>query len=740
MPQIKVAYQGHIHIKPPNSSGQSWGVFRFYNKEFGDFKAVGLISDAARNTNMDLVLFGNWEDSEYGRQFKFSSHALCRPAGREGMIALISSVPGVGKVTASKLWDAYGDGAVEAIIRNPEILPKHVVDKKGAAALLADLLGKIESQLPLITLLSGIAFPKDLPERITDTSTPDPVGKITINPFWLMQFTGCGFNRCDQLRTKLGLPAYMPERYGAAVIQVFKDKSSETWIQKDIFLAEVANFLQSDTDIVRTCINNRVHDGMIVYRQGYLALAEAAKLEEQMCRLLIEKSHTTELAIIPNMYGKGITAHQATELHKAFANGGIAFLLGSAGTGKTSSAAAVMKQYKRIIACAPTGKAAQRMGHFLRKRGITDIVPTTIHRLLKARPANGNWIFGVDGIAEQIGADLLVVDEVSMLDNYLAATLLKAVSKDTLILMLGDPSQLPPVGRGTMLRDWEAWCDANPRYTYGRLTEVHRNAGKIAMVCKEIREKKLPMLDPVSQPIITNDPADNLQLVHCEDDEAAQQKLLRFVVDLQQRGTDLKRDFQVITATNAGSPAGKDELNRVLQRQINPGAGGLHSIFKVGDRVMCTANSRFKAADDRGQQIAGEEHYVANGETGYVTRSLERRIVVTMESNPKLSLYIPCGPIGAGFDLGYCCTGHKFQGSQSSVTAVMLSGDYKASMVTSVEWIYTALTRAQDLCILFTKNDTLRNACRQIRIWDRKSFMLDWFESYGKQVPVCNSD
>jgi exodeoxyribonuclease V alpha subunit len=553
-----------------------------------------------------------------------------------------------------------------------------------------------------------------------------------------MQFAGCGFNRCDQLRIKLGLPAYMPERYDAAATQVFKDKSSETWIQKDVFLADAANFLQADSGVVRTCINNRVRDGAITYRQGYLASPEAARLEEQVCRLLIEKSHTSELAIIPNLYGKGITTHQATELHTAFENGGIAFLLGSAGTGKTSSAAAVMKQYKRVIACAPTGKAAQRMGYFLRELGLDGIIPTTIHRLLKASPAGGNWIFGVDGISEQIDADLLVVDECSMLDNFLAASLLKAVSPRTLILMLGDTSQLPPVGRGTMLRDWEAWCAANPRYTYGRLTEIHRNAGEIAAVCKGIREKKLPFLDPVSWPLVTDNPANNLQLVHVADDEVAQEELLCFVADLQSRGIDLKQDFQVITATNAGSLISKDELNQVLKKQINPGAAGTHAVFKVGDRVMCTSNSFFHTADSRGQQIAGEKHYVANGEIGFVVRSLEKRIVVAMEANPAIQLYVPCGAAGVGFDLGYACTTHKFQGSQATIVAVMLSGEYKAQMVTGCEWIYTALSRAQDLCVLFSKNDILRDACRQIRIWDRKSFMMDWFKKYGK-MPICDS-
>jgi exodeoxyribonuclease V alpha subunit len=179
-------------------------------------------------------------------------------------------------------------------------------------------------------------------------------------------------------------------------------------------------------------------------------------------------------------------------------------------------------------------------------------------------------------------------------------------------------------------------------------------------------------------------------------------------------------DMQVLTATNSGTPISKDELNTMLQDLLNKRESN-HSIYRVGDRVMCTRNSLYEHDDKTNLQ------YVANGEQGTVVRAEVKFIVVSMEQSPDVRLVIPTGTGKGDFDLAYAVTVHKAQGSQWPITCVMLGGDFKSKMVVGHEWFYTAISRCEDRCVVFGTTDTVRAACATKRIWDRKTFSLDWY-------------
>jgi exodeoxyribonuclease V alpha subunit len=374
--------------------------------------------------------------------------------------------------------------------------------------------------------------------------------------------------------------------------------------------------------------------------------------------------------------------------------------------------------------------------------GIKHITPTTIHSLLRAMPdGDGQWHFSIDGVNEYVDANLLVIDEASMADNELMLSLLRATKPGTKIIIIGDPYQLPPVGRGTFLRDWQLWCDSTggERAKYGLLTEIRRNQGRIVESCAEIRVGRTPRLNFCSKIYPAEITNDNLRMIDAKDEEEIQKIAVAAADDLVGNfsfGSDLilystgKKvdpiwDFQVIVATNKETPASKDALNPLLQDVLNPNGQQALGKFRTGDKVICRTNGRHPGKD------SGRELYAANGAFGLVTGFDSRSIFVRLEDYPDEPIAVPRGDMSSGFDLGYAVTCHRMQGSQAPIVFVCLSPTYKAKMVADRSWLYTAITRAQELAIVAGELDTVRDMCRRTKIMERVSFIPQWLTEYG---------
>lgn len=433
----------------------------------------------------------------------------------------------------------------------------------------------------------------------------------------------------------------------------------------------------------------------------------------------------------------GITAHQRERLAEAL-RGPVGVLAGSPGTGKTFVLAELVKAiptrrrdgyHVSVALCAPTGKAAVRISEAMARAGWA-LQATTIHQLLGIG-RNGHdgqgWDFRHNE-GNPLGYQYVIVDEASMLDTTLADCLFRALRPGAHVLLVGDPDQLPPVGHGAVLRDL-----IRAGLPCGRLTEIQRNAGAIVEGCAAIREGRKFR---VARTPAERD-ADNLWLTEAKTPQDQVAKLLELLTAMGELGINLTQDLQVLVATNKGSPVSRLEVNRLLQDRLNqrdPACTPGDLVYRINDKVICLRNHLAGSADARGQC------WLANGEIGTVT-AIEGRAVMATFPAPDREVLVPAprpkgegdgrseevgrGGGGTDFDLAYAITAHKSQGSEWPVVVVLVDPSYKAKLICTREWIYTAISRAKKLCVLIGQEGILRVQCRRTALDNRKTFLSE---------------
>jgi exodeoxyribonuclease V alpha subunit len=441
-----------------------------------------------------------------------------------------------------------------------------------------------------------------------------------------------------------------------------------------------------------------------------------------------------------------LSEHQAKHATHAFGRGSLGILGGSPGTGKTFTAAQVIRGmgqeigYQHIACAAPTGKAAVRLTEAMQQYNIP-LAATTIHSLLKVQSSDGGWSFAFNR-ANPLPHKAIIIDEASMIDTDLFCSLLAARARNTVVLVIGDVQQLPPVGHGAPLRDMiRSGC-----VPYGELREIRRNSGGIVQACADIRDGK-----PFQC-------AGNLELAACG--TARQQKdAMLETIDQKAKlfGVDPVWGVQVLCAVNKKSELSRRELNKLLQHTLNPNPAIAGSPFRMRDKVICLKNSwlplveveraggRMKVIDnDPGAQTNEKgQVYVANGEMGQVVR-VEPKYFHVQLTTPKRLVVVPRGKAeeapedpagdedgnveetsstGCDWDLAYAISTHKSQGSEFSVAIVMIDESAGARRVCCKEWLYTSISRAKQCCVLVGKLSVAQSFCKRTAIDKRKTFL-----------------
>jgi exodeoxyribonuclease V alpha subunit len=369
---------------------------------------------------------------------------------------------------------------------------------------------------------------------------------------------------------------------------------------------------------------------------------------------------------------------------------GVAVLHGGPGTGKSRTVAAVVEparaRHKRIALAAPTGRAAKRLEE------LTGQEAMTLHRLLGAQRITGpdRTAQFLRGETWPLDADVVVVDEASMLDVDLACALVEACADGTHLLLVGDPAQLPSIGPGRVLGDV---LDSGVVPAV-ELTTLHRQAegGTIARLAAAVRVGDLPPVDDPTREVVVLPAAGSGEAAH---------RVVQLVTDSIPRALAIpSADVQVVTPVHRG-PAGTIALNAVLKERLNPGPGAVQG-FDVGDRVVATANH----LDDG----------FANGEVGVVTGITDGALSVDFAGGPVVV------PPKAVTDLvhGWAITVHRAQGSEWPAVIVVLPPE--AGGMLSRPLVYTALTRAQrHLSVVHAAGPALARGVREVGARPRRT-------------------
>ncbi|BEP15807.1 helix-hairpin-helix domain-containing protein [Acidothermaceae bacterium B102] len=380
----------------------------------------------------------------------------------------------------------------------------------------------------------------------------------------------------------------------------------------------------------------------------------------------------------------------------ALSQHGVSVLTGGPGTGKSRTVAAVVAlahvRNQRIALAAPTGRAAKRLEE------LTGEPAMTIHRLLGAQGMTGQF---ARGELWPLDADIVVVDEASMLDAELAAALIEAVPDGARLMLVGDPAQLPSIGAGRVLGD----ILDSAVFPVTELTTLHRQAegGTIARLAIAVRGGVLPPVD---------DPTHEVVVVPARGSEDAAHRTVQLVTDSIPRALGIAGDdIQVVTPVHRGA-AGTAALNTALKARLNPGTGTIGG-FDVGDRVVATANHL-----DEG---------FANGEVGVVTAITEGQLVVSFAGSPPVSI-----PGGVLSDLrhGWAITVHRAQGSEWPAVVVVLPPE--AGGMLSRPLVYTALTRAaRHLSVVHAAGPALSRAVAQVGARPRRTRLSGLLREQG---------
>ena len=510
------------------------------------------------------------------------------------------------------------------------------------------------------------------------------------------------------------------------------------------------SMLQSSQHAMRVSLRDHLATGcMVDYASGsmvYADLLEESGLDAAAARRRL-KAITVRAPGVrwprPGLL-PGLSAHQVAELRKATCRA-FGLLVGTPGTGKTYATGAVVAELCRtvgteqIAVCAPTGKAAVRISEAMATHGAA-IQATTIHSLLEIG-RNGHdgkgWGF-LRNRHNPLSQKIIIVDEASMLDTSLLASLLDACEPGTHMLLVGDPNQLPPVGHGAPLRDLIA-----AGVPCGTLSEVRRNAGRIVEACAQIRQG-LPF---------EVGPPGNLEVEHRTTPEG-QAGCLESVIDRARsmipgpggRDLDPVEDVQIITAVNKTGTLSRDALNKQLQGLLNPnGERCAGNPFRVGDKAICLRNGAYQFDVGNGFGLLPPEAagavprmWIANGEMGRVARVTPGQVSIVFDKPPR-PVIVPVGQSSGGnqdedggsndFELGYAITCHKSQGSQWPVVIVVLDASPGAARVAGREWLYTAISRAETHCILVGRLAVAHHMAKRPALESRLTFLRELLTS-----------
>lgn len=736
----------------------------------GDFRSITLRDrselvgeltpdEAARLVGLAATFWGVWKQHpRYGWQFAFDGVTICPAQTPTATINYLSrSGLGINRSLATKIFKEFGDQTMVVVRGAPARLVNAGLmteEAANAAAVKLEAMARHERpRMELFALFAGHGLSKKTVEACLGEWGADAPSRVRRDPFSMLvaRLDGVGFKKADALYTALGLPLHRVKRQlMAGWHALLNDGDGNTWeyrgkvskaIRAAVGMIDFSDDPTGQAKMMRDLDRERaialgLRSKWLRERDDHIAATERAQ-EEEMVALcvgrMLENAQTADGVKWPAVPQGDLSNHQFEKIQPLLRSQ-IGILAGTPGTGKTYTAAAIIREVLRVIpvelcgVVAPTGKASVRITAAMNRYQLP-LTATTIHRLLMGGP-DGRFQFNA---SNKLPLKVVLVDETSMVDTSLMAALFAALRRDCLVLLVGDPYQLPPVGHGAPLRDLIA-----AGVPCALLTEIQRNAGLIVRACAAIKDGH-PFADTAGR--FTESPDENLKMLHVDEANGpggAVAQLLAVLEGCRARGIDPVWETQVIVARNDDTPVSRKVLNGVLQNVLNPAQANLpaeksNDKYRVGDKFICLRNQYLSktgparagadAADVNSYPPPSALSYVANGDQGRVLAVSPGKIVVEFSSPDRLCVIDDKPAMNKDFDLAYAITCHKAQGSEYPFVIVMI--DRNGWGVLSREWIYTAISRAAKLCLLIGDRAVAMRAILKVNLDKRKTFLRE---------------
>jgi exodeoxyribonuclease V alpha subunit len=681
----------------------------------GDDRLVTVVGTLADLTPGEAIVAHGWwrNDPKHGWQFQAKDYRTALPATLQGMKKYLGSglVKGIGPVNAGRIVDTFGEATFEVIDDDPRRLTEIAGIGPIRAGRIAATWAEQRHIREVMAALQGYGISTSLAVRIYKKFGDRSGRVITEEPYRLArEVWGIGFKTADKIARAVGIAHDAPERLQAGVLHALGEAADEghTLLPQADLLGRAATLLGAEPTAISDALSALVETGEAIEGTAeagdgdLIALAPFARAESGLAARLQGLQGVGEQTRVAAIFGRAgwsaalgwlaerhaltLAPEQEAAVRMAL-TAPVSILTGGPGTGKTHSLRAVLTlaQAKgvRCLLAAPTGRAAKRMEE------ATGLPSGTLHRVLEIRPG-GKTGRDPDNPLE---ADLIVVDEVSMLDSLLANQLVKAVPRGAHLLLVGDPDQLPSVGAGDVLAD----LLRSEQFPVTRLEHVFRQgAGSgIALNARRVNAGQMPRFDA--------EVTDSYLLPADDPGEAA-----RLIVDLVAERLPRRYgygpgDIQVLSPMHRGE-AGVGALNGLLQERLNPWRDGIPEArgggrsYRPGDRVLQLRNDY--------------ELKVFNGDLGTV-RAVdppEQEIVLDLDDGREVRY-----PFASLFALthAYAISVHKAQGAEFPAVVIPLVTGHAPMLGRTL--LYTALTRARQLVVIVGQKKALFLAVRDWR-------------------------
>ena len=711
----------------------------YRNTENG-YSVLNLVSDGEETTVVGtfhyisegelLELEGEYtEHPLYGQQFHMERFEVKVPQDALAMERYLGSgaIKGIGAALAARIVRRFGAKTFEIMEREPERLAEIKGISERKAREIAEQMEEKRELRQAMVFLQEYGISVNLAVKVYERYGQEIYRIIKENPYRLAEdIAGVGFRTADEIAKKVGIREDSDFRIRSGLLYTLLGASSEghTCLPEELLLRKAAELLRVPAEAVERHLNDLSMDRKLVRKifsdaEGrertfvYSSTAYYAELSTAVMlsrlNLTLETSDTeidTLLHRVSRQSKIELDERQKEAVSEAVKHG-VLILTGGPGTGKTTTINAMIRYFEaeglEILLAAPTGRAAKRMTE------ATGCQARTIHRMLELsggpESAGGRASF-MKNEDDPLEADVIIIDEMSMVDLYLMQALLKAVVPGTRLILVGDVNQLPSVGPGSVLQD----LIRSKAFPVVRLTKIFRQAAEsdIIVNAHKINRGERIALDNKSRDFFflqRQDPNVILRVVLA----LVQEKLPRYV-------NAQPSDIQVLTPMRKGA-LGVENLNRVLQRYLNPAApdkpelpfghgsaGGedgenQKGVLRTGDKVMQIRNNyqlewevrnRYGIAVDRGLGVF-------NGDMGIVRGINSFAEEVTVEFDEGRMVSYPYKQLDE-LELAYAVTVHKSQGSEYPAVVIPLLAGPRPLMNRNL--LYTAVTRARSCVTL----------------------------------------
>lgn len=655
------------------------------------------------------------EHPKFGRQLAANSITETLPNTTDGIERYLASgmIKGIGAETAKKIVKAFGTDSLEVIYQDANRLARIPGVGRHKAAIISKAFAQQREIREVMQFLVAHGVSPNLATRIFKQYEIKTIEILTHNPYTLARdLRGVGFLTADTIAQSLGHALDSPSRLKAGLVYTLEKGSDDghCFLPTEVLCEKAKNLLKIESaESLPSLVETLLNEGILERYNDGIYLPQLLRAEESVSRFIVSRIRKRVSPLIdPIALEKTLlAAEQSLNIEFTEEQRNAVFdstmhpmmiITGGPGCGKTTIIKALAhvakRSDKKLILAAPTGRAAQRMSQ------VCEHPAGTIHRVLKFDPLSNRFVHGSD---DPLDGDVVIIDEASMIDIKLAASLFQALPRHSTLILVGDKDQLPSVGPGRVFGDL---VDSD-RVKTVRLSRLFRRSetssiNTIAHLINAGQVPEIPQPDGVTKT--------DAYFLPQKDAESAAQTVERLMVDQITKKFDIAaNDIVVLTPSNRG-PLGTLALNERLQARLNgntevPSITFGSTVFRVGDRVCQRVNNY--NIDEAG---------VFNGDSGTIySVDTEKRSLIVELWDGRLINYDE-GALGQ-LSLAYAVTVHRSQGSEIPCVVLCLHDSHYVLLERQL--VYTAVTRAKKLLIVVGSKRALQLASKRTSTTER---------------------